>query len=142
MKKRLRLRRIKANQAKDAKGFWKRYNTPIPNWWPKHDDGHLVSHVYRLIDDDQGVDLVFPKVDNAMSDKLKENRVVNFDDASVRNLALRHDDKCSEGNFGARYFLSTMLDIWQAIEFWRVVPFAFASNLTMAYVAVRVKGEG
>ena len=88
-------------------------------WWLEHVDGRFVTHVYRFIDDDQGKELVFPDVGDAMSDMLRPNEVVNFNNESVRNLAMQHNDKCSEVRFGTRCFLSTTLDIHEAMEFGR-----------------------
>ena len=41
-----------------------------------------------------------------MSQKLKEGRVVNFSDKEVKQQALNHVDKSSEGDFGERPFVS------------------------------------
>ena len=88
-------------------------------WLLEHVDGRFVTHLYRLIDDDQGKELVFSDVGDAMRDKLRPNDVVNFNNESVRNLAMQHNDKCSEVRFGIRCFLSTTLDIHEAMEFGR-----------------------
>ena len=41
----------------------------LPEWWPTNADGSHISHVYRLIDEDQGSDIRCPEIDKAMSHK-------------------------------------------------------------------------
>ena len=78
---------IQTNTDTDAQEFFRKHHVPLPRWWLKFSDGHLVTHLYRLIDNDHGVDLKFPKVTQAMSHKLKEGRVVNFSDKEVKQQA-------------------------------------------------------
>ena len=59
-------------------------------WWPKYPDGHHITHIYRLIDDDHGTDLIFLSMDMAMSHNLQENTIVDFANDAVKQLSLIH----------------------------------------------------
>ena len=91
----------------------------MPKWWPLHADGKMVTHLYRLIDDDEGVDLQFPRLDDDMATLFEENQVVDFREDRVRNLLVGHVERSSASQWKIRCFLSTSLDIDKAIEFGR-----------------------
>ena len=76
-----------------------------------------MTHFYRLIDNLNGMDLFFPGVSAAMSQKLKEGEPVDFSDQDVRDQALLHVSNVSEGNYGERPFLSVSLDLESLIFF-------------------------
>ena len=84
---------ILSNTETDTNEFFLRRGVNLPQWWLKFADGHPVTHVYRLIDDDNGLDTKFPKVTEAMSHKLKPEAVVDFSDKQVKQQALKHVDK-------------------------------------------------
>ena len=44
------------NSHMDAVNFMKRYNQPLPTWWPIMPDGTIVTHLYRLLDEQDGSD--------------------------------------------------------------------------------------
>ena len=46
------------------------YGTPMLEWWPRHEDDILVTHLYRLIDERYGSDLIHPPSSTAMSHRL------------------------------------------------------------------------
>ena len=102
---------VLSNTETDTNEFLLRRGVKLPQWWLKFADGHPVTHVYRLIDDDNGLDTKIPKVTEAMSHKLKPEAVVDFSDKQVKQQAITHVDKSSEGDMGQRPYLSTSLDL-------------------------------
>ena len=102
---------IQLNSASDSDAFRLKFGQELPKWWPRHADGHHWTHLWRLIDDDWGTDIAFPQLLPPLSDKVKENTKVDFQDADVKRQVIRHIDKCSEGKTYDRPFLSTSSDI-------------------------------
>ena len=86
--------------------FKDKFKEELPHWWPMHDNGVLVTHLYRLICESRGTDLVFPAVTERMARKLQKDEDVDFRDKDVILQALCHVDKISEGNLAERPFLS------------------------------------
>ena len=108
--------------------FWKFERELLP-WWPLWDNGKAKTNLYRLIDDEKGLDLVFPGVNGAISHKLKAGTMVDFTDIDVKRQALKHVDKFSEpkfhqdrrhhnhGEFRHRPFVSMSWDMENMISF-------------------------
>ena len=82
------------------------YGTPMLEWWPRHEDDILVTHLYRLIDELHCTAVHQHRPSEAMSHRLQEDQNVNFADEVVRQQALKHVDKMSEGKVYERPFLS------------------------------------
>ena len=108
--------------------FWKFERELLP-WWPLWDNGKAKTNLYRLIDDEKGLDLVFPGVNGAISHKLRAGTMVDFTDIDVKRQALKHVDKFSEpkfhqdrrhhnhGEFRHRPFVSMSWDMENMISF-------------------------
>ena len=59
----------------------------MQTWWPLHRDGHYITHVYRLIDDEKMLVTTSSRVSPAMSHKLKPEKVGDFSDSEVKRQA-------------------------------------------------------
>ena len=53
-KKMTKQKLIQSNTDTDAQEFFRKHHVPLPSFWPKYSDGHPITHLYRLIDDDKG----------------------------------------------------------------------------------------
>ena len=62
---------IAANTESDSNTFFDIFGEVMPGWWPCHPDGHPWTNLGRLIDDDDGLHMVFPVVSEATSRKLR-----------------------------------------------------------------------
>ena len=69
----------------------------LPEWWPTNADGSHISHVYRLIDEDQGSDIRCPEIDKAMSHILKPETPVDLGQNESKEQAIKHISKVPEG---------------------------------------------
>ena len=61
---------VRATTAEDTNTFWDKYDVPMPKMW---DDGHPRTHLYRLVDEVDGKDIVQPPLIQAIKHK-KEKR--------------------------------------------------------------------
>ena len=52
---------VAPNTATDTHEFFFKHSKELPTCSPLFADGHLVTHVDRRIDDDEGLDIEFPK---------------------------------------------------------------------------------
>ena len=60
------------NELKDAESFMKKFNQPLLPWWPMLPDGKIATHLYRLLDEQDGCDIKHPLgIDPAISHKLR-----------------------------------------------------------------------
>ena len=86
------------NELKDAESFMKKYNQPLPPWWPMMPYGTIVTHLYRLLDELDGSDIQHPLgIHLAIRNKLRENEPVDFRDIDLEKETLMqvhvvHDD--------------------------------------------------
>ena len=62
---------IEANRTKSKAMFKTRTGKKLPDWWPFHANGMLVTHLYRLIDEYLANDLKFPNSSPAMRHNLQ-----------------------------------------------------------------------
>ena len=70
-------------------------------------DGHHVTHLYRMIDDDEGTDLKFPNMDKAMSHMPSTPQApVDSSSFEVNDSAFEHVDPVSVANLGQWLILS------------------------------------
>ena len=95
---------VEANKVASSAAFKLLTGKELPKWFPRHADGYPITHFYRLIANETGVDVRHPPVKEAMSHKLQKGKLVDFSDHEVGKLAIMHVDKMSEGNFRRRPF--------------------------------------
>ena len=77
------------NKFKDANSFVKKYKQPLPSWWPMMPDGTIVTHLYRLLDEQDGSDIQHPLgIHPAIRHKLRENEPVDFRDIDLKKETL------------------------------------------------------
>ena len=94
---------IALNTELDTKDFFYKYNEVVPDYWPKHADGHLARHLYLMIDDLSLLLKALPQLD--------DDKPLDFSDTEVKRLAIEHVRKCREGDMRPGSFLSTSLDL-------------------------------
>ena len=98
---------IEANKAVSSAAFKMVTGKELPKWFPRHADGYPITHFYRLIANETGVDVRHPPVASAMSHRMQEPAGrVDFSDRQVKEYGIMHVDKMSEGNLMRRPFLS------------------------------------
>jgi hypothetical protein len=98
---------VEANKVASSAAFKLLTGKVLPKWFPRHADGYPITHFYRLIANETGVDVRHPPVASAMSHRMQEPAGrVDFSDLQVKETAIMHVDKMSEGNFMRRPFLS------------------------------------
>ena len=76
------------NTTADEQAFKKKYNLVVLYWWPRYPNGRLVTHVYRLIDNDAGSDIrrpTFPWWHEDMGRNIPENTAQPPEDGADRN---------------------------------------------------------
>ena len=64
-----------------------------PYWWPKHEDGTIVSHVYLRFDDRTAAAVMTPKLEGAISHALQTNPV-DFGNKDVKKAVKKHVCRC------------------------------------------------
>ena len=91
----------------------------MPDNWKTFADGHLATHMYRLIDTANGLDLRDPPLSAAMEGKLVPGPLgVDFNDLVVKQQAMTQIHKPDEKDtLENRPFLSCSFDIGQVMEF-------------------------
>ena len=62
--------RVLENVSFSEQRFMDLFGKTMPGWWPRHEDGTPVTHLYRLIDERYGSDLIHPPSSTAMSHRL------------------------------------------------------------------------
>ena len=108
--------RIAANTQNSMEQILQLYGRGLPTWWPRHNDGEIVTHLYRLIDERRGTDLIY-SVKAAMSQMCPEDELVDFSHPDVIRQALMHVSPASEGDLQERPFLSMSLDMDAVLNF-------------------------
>ena len=104
--------RIRDNRLVEEDLFFKRFNERMPDWWPRFRNGKARTHLYRLLDYDFGHDKRPPPfIRKAMSHILREEHVTDFSHQLIKEQAIKHVDKMSEGDYAERPFLSFSGDL-------------------------------
>ena len=105
------------NKFKDANSFVKKYKQPLPSWWPMMPDGTIVTHLYRLSDEQNGSDIQHPLgIHPAIDHKILENEPVDFRDIELKKHALI---QLSVVHDGLGPYLTTSLDLEAVLGFGR-----------------------
>ena len=131
---------IQDNRLEEECLFFRRYNRPLPKWWPTHRDGKAKTHLYRLIDHEGGTDNVPPpRIQKGMRHILRPEQKVDFSHQLVKEQAIKQIDEISEDDYGERPLLSFSVDLEELFALGsRHVQYWEARGRTVAEVYVRL----
>ena len=99
------------NTIADCNAYGQKNNRTLPIDWPRDHDGSIVTHAWRVIDADEGSDLMVPELAPTVQHLFEAGKPVDFAHKKIKKMVFEQIDKVSDGNVMRRPFLSVSLNL-------------------------------